>query len=293
MSIMNEEKKTRIATLIISCPDKVGIVAAISGFVAQRQGSLLESNHHTDVDQDWFFMRNVINVDLLSVTLDVFREEFEALAREFNMQWHLRDNEILQKVVIMASHASHCLADLLYRWKSDELACEIACVISNHENLRGMVEWHGIPFHHVPVPKEGKEEAFAVVSDIVERHNADCVVLARYMQIIPPDLCRIYAGRLINIHHSFLPSFMGANPYQRAYDRGVKLIGATSHYVTEDLDEGPIIDQDVIRVSHSCSRDDMVRLGRDVEKSVLARGLRFHLQDRVIVRGNKTVVFSP
>jgi len=293
MSIMNEEKKPRIATLIISCPDKVGIVAAISGFVAQRQGSLLESNHHTDVDQDWFFMRNVINVDLLSVTLDVFREEFEALAREFNMQWHLRDNEILQKVVIMASHASHCLADLLYRWKSDELACEIACVISNHENLRGMVEWHGIPFHHVPVPKEGKEEAFAVVSDIVERHNADCVVLARYMQIIPPDLCRIYAGRLINIHHSFLPSFMGANPYQRAYDRGVKLIGATSHYVTEDLDEGPIIDQDVIRVSHSCSRDDMVRLGRDVEKSVLARGLRFHLQDRVIVRGNKTVVFSP
>ncbi len=290
---MNEEKKPRIATLIISCPDKVGIVAAISGFVAQRQGSLLESNHHTDVDQDWFFMRNVINVDLLSVTLDVFREEFEALAREFNMQWHLRDNEILQKVVIMASHASHCLADLLYRWKSDELACEIACVISNHENLRGMVEWHGIPFHHVPVPKEGKEEAFAVVSDIVERHNADCVVLARYMQIIPPDLCRIYAGRLINIHHSFLPSFMGANPYQRAYDRGVKLIGATSHYVTEDLDEGPIIDQDVIRVSHSCSRDDMVRLGRDVEKSVLARGLRFHLQDRVIVRGNKTVVFSP
>ena len=293
MPIMNEEKKPRTATLIISCPDKVGIVAAISSFVAQRQGSLLESNHHTDVDQEWFFMRNVINVDSLSVTLDVFREELEALAQEFDMQWHVRDNEVLQKVVVMASHASHCLADLLYRWKSDELACEIACVISNHENLRGMVEWHGIPFHYVPVPKEGKEEAFSMVSNIVERHNADCVVLARYMQIIPPELCRIYAGRLINIHHSFLPSFMGANPYQRAYDRGVKLIGATSHYVTEDLDEGPIIDQDVIRVSHSCSRDDMVRLGRDVEKSVLARALRFHLQDRVIIRANKTVVFYP
>jgi len=290
---MNEEKKPRTATLIISCPDKVGIVAAISSFVAQRQGSLLESNHHTDVDQEWFFMRNVINVDSLSVTLDVFREELEALAQEFDMQWHVRDNDVLQKVVVMASHASHCLADLLYRWKSDELACEIACVISNHENLRGMVEWHGIPFHYVPVPKEGKEEAFSMVSNIVERHNADCVVLARYMQIIPPELCRIYAGRLINIHHSFLPSFMGANPYQRAYDRGVKLIGATSHYVTEDLDEGPIIDQDVIRVSHSCSRDDMVRLGRDVEKSVLARALRFHLQDRVIIRANKTVVFYP
>ena len=293
MPIMNEEKKPRTATLIISCPDKVGIVAAISSFVAQRQGSLLESNHHTDVDQEWFFMRNVINVDSLSVTLDVFREELEALAQEFDMQWHVRDNDVLQKVVVMASHASHCLADLLYRWKSDELACEIACVISNHENLRGMVEWHGIPFHYVPVPKEGKEEAFSMVSNIVERHNADCVVLARYMQIIPPELCRIYAGRLINIHHSFLPSFMGANPYQRAYDRGVKLIGATSHYVTEDLDEGPIIDQDVIRVSHSCSRDDMVRLGRDVEKSVLARALRFHLQDRVIIRANKTVVFYP
>lgn len=289
---MSELRNFTTATLVISCPDKVGIVAAVTNFVAQRQGSLIESHHHTDIEQDWFFMRNEINVDALSVTLDKFREEFEALALEFDMQWHVRDNQILQKVVIMASHASHCLADLLHRWKSDELACDIVCVISNHENLRGMVEWHGIPFHYVPVPKQDKTEAFAKVSDIVARHNADCVVLARYMQIIPPDLCSAYAGRLINIHHSFLPSFMGANPYRKAYDRGVKLIGATSHYVTEDLDEGPIIDQDVVRVSHSCTGDDMVRLGRDVEKTVLARGLRYHLQDRVIVRGNKTVVFS-
>lgn len=289
---MSVENQYGSCSLVISCPDKVGIVAAVSKFVAERQGSLLESNHHTDVEQNWFFMRNVINVSSLVITLDQFRVEFEPLADQYDMQWYLRDNQVLQKVVIMASHASHCLADLLYRWKSDELACEIACVISNHENLRAMVEWHGIPFHHVPVPKEDKTDAFAKVSDIVQRHNADCVVLARYMQIIPPDLCRAYASRLINIHHSFLPSFMGANPYQRAYERGVKLIGATSHYVTEELDEGPIIDQDVIRVSHSCSRDDMVRLGRDVEKSVLARALRFHLQDRVIVRGNKTVVFS-
>ena len=289
---MSESEKIMTATLVISCPDKVGLVAAVSKFVAQHQGSLIESNHHTDVEQDWFFMRNVINLDAMSVSLEKFREDFEPLAQAFDMQWHLRDNQVLQKVVIMASHASHCLADLLYRWKSDELACEIACVISNHENLRGMVEWHGVPFHYVPVPKQDKAVAFATVSDIVKRHGADCVVLARYMQIIPPELCRIYAGRLINIHHSFLPSFVGANPYQRAYDRGVKLIGATSHYVTEDLDEGPIIEQDVIRVSHSCTRDDMVRLGRDVEKSVLARALRYHLQDRVIVRGNKTVVFS-
>jgi formyltetrahydrofolate deformylase len=237
-------------------------------------------------------MRNVINAGSLEVSLDDFRKEFTTLAEDFAMEWHLRDNAVLQRVVVMASHASHCLADILFRWKSGDLACEIPCVISNHENLRSMVEWHGIPFHHVPVPKEEKAPAFDRVSDIVERHGADTVVLARYMQIIPPALCERFAGRLINIHHSFLPSFVGANPYQKAYDRGVKLIGATCHYVTEDLDEGPIIEQDVIRVNHSCDKDDMVRLGRDVEQSVLSRGLRYHLEDRVIVRGNKTVVFS-
>jgi formyltetrahydrofolate deformylase len=279
-------------TLVISCPDQVGIVAAASGFVADRGGSLLESNHHTDVEQGWFYMRNVIGAESLNVSIDQFREEFAPLAEQFDMQWHLRDNGELQRVVVMASHASHCLADILHRWKSGELACEIPCVISNHENLRSMVEWHGIPFHHVPVPKEDKAAAFAQVTEIIDRHRADTVVLARYMQIIPPTLCTQYAGRLINIHHSFLPSFIGANPYQKAYERGVKLVGATCHYVTEDLDEGPIIEQDVIRVNHSCDKDDMVRLGRDVEQSVLSRGLRYHLEDRVIVRGNKTVVFS-
>jgi formyltetrahydrofolate deformylase len=277
--------------LLIACPDKVGIVAAVANFIAERSGSLVESNHHTDVDEGWFYLRNVITTNSMVITPEQFREEFEAVAQAFDMQWHLRDNRQLQKMVIMASHASHCLADLLYRWKAGELPCDIPCVISNHENLRGMVEWHGIPFHHVPVPKEDKAEAFARTNQIIERHDADCVVLARYMQIIPPELCERYAGQLINIHHSFLPSFIGANPYQKAFDRGVKLVGATSHYVTQDLDEGPIIDQDVIRVSHSCNRDDMVRLGRDVEKAVLARGVRYHLQDRVIIRGNKTIVF--
>ena len=278
-------------TLVISCPDKVGIVAAVSQFVALRSGSLVESNHHTDVEQGCFYMRNVISADP-TVDLQQFRDEFAPLAEEFSMQWHVRDNSELQRVVIMASHASHCLADILHRWKSGELPCQIPCVISNHENLRSMVEWHGIPFHYVPVPKEDKTAAFAKVTEIVERHQAETVVLARYMQIIPPAICEQFTGRLINIHHSFLPSFIGANPYQKAYDRGVKLIGATCHYVTEDLDEGPIIEQDVIRVNHSCDKDDMVRLGRDVEQSVLSRGLRYHLEDRVIVRGNKTVVFS-
>lgn len=279
-------------TLVISCPDKVGIVAAVSCFVAERGGSLLESNHHTDVAQGWFFMRNVISASSLQLSPAQFREEFAPLAAEHDMQWSLRDNSVPQRVAILASHASHCLADILHRWKSGDLACDIPCVISNHENLRSMVEWHGIPFHYVPVAKDNKEDAFARIMDILQRHRAETIVLARYMQIIPPRMCREFAGKLINIHHSFLPSFIGANPYMRAYERGVKLIGATCHYVTEDLDEGPIIEQDVIRVNHSCDKDDMVRLGRDVEQAVLSRGLRYHLEDRVIVHGNKTIVFS-
>ncbi|MEP5566353.1 MAG: formyltetrahydrofolate deformylase [Halioglobus sp.] len=290
---MSESPSKSSFTLIVSCPDKVGIVAAISQFIAERGGSLIESNQHTDVEQGWFYLRNVIDGPSLSVDEDRFREEFAPLAESFSMDWYLKNNAVPQRVVIMASHSSHCLADLLHRWKSDELNCIIPCVISNHENLRSMVEWHGIPFHYVPVPKEDKSEAFAKTADIIERHQADTIVLARYMQIIPPSICASYSGRLINIHHSFLPSFIGANPYQKAYDRGVKLIGATCHYVTEDLDEGPIIEQDVIRVSHSSDKEDMVRLGRDVERSALSRGLRYHLEDRVIVRGNKTVVFTP
>ena len=289
---MTGQRRPASYTLVVSCPDTVGIVAAVSQFVAERGGSLLESNHHTDVAQAWFYMRNVINAESLNDNLDGFRSDFASLAERFDMEWHLRDNSQLQRVVVLASHASHCLSDILYRWKSGDLACDIPCVISNHENLRSMVEWHGIPFHYVPVPREDKTAAFDKLGEIIERHGAETIVLARYMQIIPPDLCERYAGRLINIHHSFLPSFVGANPYQRAYERGVKLIGATCHYVTEDLDEGPIIEQDVIRVNHSCDKDDMVRLGRDVEQSVLSRGLRYHLEDRVIVRDNKTVVFA-
>lgn len=288
---MNIDDKNRTFCLVTSCSDAIGIVAKVSHFIAELGGSLLESNHHTDIAENWFFMRNVISVNRNKINIDEFKAQFSPLAKQFNMKWHVRDVDKRQKVVILASHASHCLADLLHRWHSDELYCDIPCVISNHENLRSMVEWHGIPFHYVPVSKEDKQQAFDKMNDIIERHNADTIVLARYMQIIPPDLCARYKGNLINIHHSFLPSFIGAKPYEKAYDRGVKLIGATCHYVTEDLDEGPIIEQDVIRVSHSSKKEDMVRLGRDVEKQVLARGLRYHLEDRVIVRGNKTVVF--
>ncbi len=290
--------------LVISCPDRVGIVARVSQFVAEYGGWLTEANYHSDRDSGWFFMRNEIRADSLKIGVREFSAAFARIADDYKMQWYLRDSTVRQRVVILASHASHCLADLLHRWHSDELFCDIPCVISNHENLRSMVEWHNIPFHYVPVPKgqeaqgkeekdtEGKARAFAEVEKLIEQYRADTIVLARYMQIVPPELCVKYPGRIINIHHSFLPSFIGANPYQKAYDRGVKLIGATSHYVTTELDEGPIIEQDVIRVNHRHAVEDLVRLGKDVEVAVLARALRNHLEDRVVVHGNKTVVFN-
>ncbi len=278
-------------TLVISCPDRPGLVAAVAGCIADHGGTLLESHNHTDQQHQWFFMRNEIG-GTPAFDVERFSKTFGDLAAEKDMEWSIHGSDVPERVVILASHASHCLADLLYRWKSGELHCTIPCVISNHENLRSMAEWHGIPFHYVPVPKTDKREAFERVEEIIDRHDADSIVLARWMQIMPPHLCDKYAKRLINIHHSFLPSFIGANPYQKAYDRGVKLIGATCHYVTTDLDEGPIIEQDVVRVDHSCDKDDLVRLGRDVERSVLSRGLRYHLERRVLVHGNKTVVFN-
>jgi formyltetrahydrofolate deformylase len=278
-------------TLVISCPDDRGLVAAVSGCVAEHGGTLIESHNHTDHGQGWFFMRNVIGGSA-QFKEAAFESAFTAIADAHQMRWQLRDNAVPERVVILASHASHCLSDILYRWKSGDLSCAIPCVIANHENLRSMVEWHGIPFHYVPIPKEDKAAAFEQIDNIIARHDADTIVLARFMQIMPPQLCDKYANRLINIHHSFLPSFIGANPYQKAYDRGVKLIGATCHYVTVDLDEGPIIEQDVVRVDHGDDKDELVRLGRDVERSVLSRGLRYHLERRVIVHGNKTVVFN-
>jgi formyltetrahydrofolate deformylase len=280
--------------LVISCPDRVGIVARVAQFVAEYGGWLTEANYHSDPDSGWFFMRNEIRAASLKISLREFCTAFARIADEYQMVWTLRDSTVRQRVALLASHASHCLADILHRWHSGEMFCDIPCVISNHENLRSMVEWHQIPFHYVPVPKdaEGKAAAFAQVTQLIEQNHVDTVVLARYMQIIPPALCASHPGRIINIHHSFLPSFVGANPYQRAYDRGVKLIGATSHYVTEELDQGPIIEQDVIRVNHRQTVDDLVRLGKNVEVAVLARALRNHLEDRVIVHGNKTVVFD-
>lgn len=278
--------------LVISCPDRVGIVARVSNFISEYKGWLTEASYHSEAESGWFFMRNEIRADSLSIGLREFKTAFARIADEYQMNWFITDSTVRRKVVILASHASHCLADILYRWHSGELHCDIAAVIANHDNLRGMVEWHNIPFHFVPVEAGKKPEHFAQVEALLNQYQAETVVLARYMQIMPPHLCERYAGNMINIHHSFLPSFVGANPYYQAYDRGVKLIGATCHYVTENLDQGPIIEQDVERVNHRHNKDDLVRLGRDVEKIVLARGLRFHLEDRVVIHGNKTVIFD-
>ena len=207
------------------------------------------------------------------------------------MDWRISDSAQKKRVVILVSKQDHCLNDLLHRWRSDELQVDIPCVISNHENLRGFVEWHGIPFHYVPMTAQDKSAAFVEIARLFDAVRGDTMVLARFMQIMPPDLCQRYAGRIINIHHSFLPSFAGAKPYHQAYQRGVKLIGATCHYASAELDAGPIIEQDTMRIDHGDSVEDMVRYGRDIEKTVLARGLRYHVEDRVLVCGNKTIVF--
>ncbi|MFW1677913.1 formyltetrahydrofolate deformylase [Pontibacter sp. JAM-7] len=278
--------------LVLACPDRVGIVAMVSNFISSHGGSIADANQHSDGSTGWFFMRVEISACTLPFSLDELRVAFTPIAKSFQMEWEISDSGKPKKVVLMASRESHCLADLLYRYHEQELDCEIPCVISNHDDLRSMVEWHKIPFLHVPVDRDNKQLHFERVSQLIREYQADVVVLARYMQILPQDICDSYAHRIINIHHSFLPSFAGARPYHQAHERGVKLIGATCHYVTADLDAGPIIDQDVIRISHRDRPEDMVRLGRDVEKAVLARGLRWHLEDRILVQGNKTVVFN-
>lgn len=279
-------------TLLASCSDRVGIVAHVSNFIAKHNGWITEASYHTDPVSRWFFMRHVIAADSLPFDIEEFRQQFIPCADELNLQWRIADSARPKRVVVMVSKEEHCLAELLYRWRTQDLRFEIAAVISNHELMRDYVEFHDIPYHHIPVNKDNREQAFSEIEKLFETYQADNIVLARYMQIMPESLCNRYQGRIINIHHSFLPSFVGAKPYHQAYERGVKLIGATSHYVTGKLDAGPIIEQDVIRVNHDTLVDDMVRLGKDVEKIVLARALRYVVEDRVLIHGNKTVVFS-
>ena len=282
---------SRRYTLSLSCTDRVGIVAAVSGFLASHRGWITEASHHSDAEAQRFFMRQEIRADSLPFDVEVLKDKFAPIANEFKMDWRITDSARKKRVVILVSKQEHCLYDLLSRWQANELNMEIPCIISNHETFRGLVEWHGIPFHHVPVTPDTKAEAYARVEDLFREAAGEVMVLARYMQILSPGLCTRYPGKILNIHHSFLPSFVGAKPYHQAFARGVKLVGATCHYVTADLDQGPIIEQDVIRVDHSDQPKDLVRYGKDIEKAVLARGLRYHLEDRVFTYGNKTVVF--
>lgn len=276
-------------TLTISCPDRAGIIAAVTGFIAQHGGFIVEASYHTEQEAQRFFMRQEIRSDSLPFGAAEFAQRFAAIAKDFDMTWQLSDSSIKKRLVVLVSKQDHCLNDLLHRWRSGELEVEIPCVISNHEDLRSFVEWHGIPFIYVDM--KDKVAAFDKIATLFEQYRGDSMVLARFMQIIPPALCQRFPGRIINIHHSFLPSFVGAKPYHQAYQRGVKLIGATCHYVTDELDAGPIIEQDTVRIDHGDTPDDLVRYGRDIEKTVLSRGLRYHVEDRVLVCGNKTIVF--
>lgn len=280
-----------LTLLKISCPDRVGLLARLTNFVAYHGGNLLEVNQFTDPLNQWFFARLAIDSASLALAPDALRKAFTPLATDLQGQWTIRESKQKTRTVLMVSKLDHCLADLLWRWRSGELPMEIPLVISNHEDLRQEVEREGIPFEFVPVTAETKAAAFAKMECLFRDAAADVVVMARYMQIFPAELCERWHGKIINIHHSFLPSFAGANPYKRAYERGVKLIGATCHYATADLDAGPIIEQDVVRVEHYHTPEDMLRLGRDCERMALARGVRYHVEDRVLIHGNRSIVF--
>ncbi|HVW43490.1 MAG TPA: formyltetrahydrofolate deformylase [Amycolatopsis sp.] len=279
--------------ITFGCPDRTGIVARVSSFLADAGGWIVEAAYHTDPDTGWFFTRQEVRADSLVFGADELRARFAEVASALSAEsnWRVEDTDERRRVVILVSKEGHCLYDLLGRVASGELDVDVRAVIGNHESLAGITRAHGIPFHHVEFPAGDKAAAFAEVRKLVDEHDPHAVVLARFMQILPPELCEAWAGRAINIHHSFLPSFVGARPYHQAHRRGVKLIGATCHYVTADLDAGPIIEQDVIRVDHGDTVPDLVRKGRDIEKVTLARGLRWHLESRVLVHGNRTVVF--
>ena len=280
-----------VTLLKLACPDRVGLLARLTSFVAFHGGNLLEVHQFTDPINGWFFARMAIDTGTLALDTAALRKAFTPLATELEAEWSIREEKTRLRTAILVSKLGHCLADLLWRWRAGELPMEIAVVVSNHEEFRETVEREGLKFEHVPVTEEAKDAGLRRTVEALKEHAVDLVVLARYMQIIPPEACEAWRGRIINIHHSFLPSFVGANPYRRAYDRGVKLIGATCHYVTGVLDEGPIIDQEVVRVEHFHSPDDLLRLGRDCERLALARGVRYHLHARVLIHGNKTVVF--
>jgi formyltetrahydrofolate deformylase len=278
--------------LTLSCPDRPGIVSAVSTFLAHNGQNILDAQQFDDLETAHFFMRVVFTAADLAVGLPALQTGFASIADRFGMDWQMRDRASRRRVMLLVSTSDHCLADILYRWRTGELEMIPTAIVSNHarDTYRNL-DFGDIPFHHLPVTKQTKPEQENAIWQLIGQTNTDLVVLARYMQILSDEMSSRLSARCINIHHSFLPGFKGARPYHQAHERGVKLIGATAHYVTNDLDEGPIIDQDVERISHRHTPDDLVRKGRDIERRVLARAVRYHLEDRVILNGRKTVVF--
>ncbi len=286
---MRTEGTTYILT--ISCPDTVGIVFAVSGFLAERQCNILDSAQFGDLDSGLFFLRMQFTAPPDAPDMTALEAGFAPIAERFRMNWHLNDAARKQRVLIMVSKFGHCLNDLLYRYRIGSLDIEIPAIVSNHRDFYQLAAWHNVPFHYLPVTTETKTQQESRLLEIVNSERIDLVVLARYMQVLSPELCAQLAHRAINIHHSFLPSFRGAKPYHQAYARGVKLIGATAHYVAAELDEGPIIEQEVERVDHTLAPDTLVAVGRDIENVVLARAVKYHVEHRVLLNGNRTVVF--
>jgi formyltetrahydrofolate deformylase len=277
--------------LTVDCPEGPGLVHAVTGFLVQNSGDILESQQFDDRLTGRFFLRLHFHTSDPAVSLDRLRTEFGEVARLHGMNWQLWDARAPYRTLIMVSKFGHCLNDLLFRWKTGALQVEIPAVVSNHRDFEPLVRSYGLDFHHIPVTADTKPQAEGRLLELVEELDIDLVVLARYMQVLSDDLCKQLEGRAINIHHSFLPSFKGAKPYHQAFDRGVKLVGATAHYVTADLDEGPIIEQDVVRVDHRAGSEELVTAGRDVEAQVLSRAVAWHAQTRILLNGHRTVVF--
>lgn len=286
----NHVKNT--ATLLITCPDSKGIVAAIADFLYQHNANILHADQHQDAENNLFLMRVEWDLEGFSITTESFEQHFSGIAQRFSMEWQLKLSQKPLRVAIMVSQYDHCLADLLHRHKNGELACEIPLIISNHRDTEPLAKFYGVDFHHIQVTKENKAEAEAAQFALFDQYGIDLIVLARYMQILSPDFVKRYPKQIINIHHSFLPAFIGARPYHRAFERGVKLIGATSHYVTEVLDEGPIIEQDIDRISHRDQVEDLIQKGRDLERVVLSKAVRWHIENRILLYANKTVIFD-
>ncbi|MGL4305537.1 MAG: formyltetrahydrofolate deformylase [Mycobacteriaceae bacterium] len=290
-----ESADDRRYVLTLGCPDRTGIVAQISSFLAEIGGWIVEAAYHADAETGWFFTRQAIKASSVNFTAEQLQRKFTQVATALGpeTEWRLHDSHQKKQIVVLVSKEAHCLHDLLGRAADHELPANIAAVIGNHPELGAVAQAHGVDFHYVPFTnKNDRQHSFNMVRELTDAHQPDAVVLARFMQILPKELCQHWEGKAINIHHSFLPSFVGAKPYHQAFSRGVKLIGATCHYATPELDAGPIIEQDVVRIDHADTPADMVRQGRDIEKLVLARGLRWHLEDRVLVHAGKTVVFN-